>query len=196
MPSEPDKTHLLIVQDDQGRRGFILEGARYSIGRDPDCDIRLASQFVSRHHALIVQHTQPDGSHDYRILDGRYRVIQGRLCVKPSANGLMINGRKLIKHTLQDQDEVVFGPKISATYRLLKRDPDPTVPPEPDEFDITLIHPGMVGDPEDLPLLDELLAELPDDEIQLLDDEDSPPDHEARPDARPVLQREAVDPSE
>lgn len=133
--------HLLIIEDDKGRREFPLEEAVYSVGRDPKADIRLSSQFVSRRHATLVRRHREDGSPYYRIVDGN---LKG----KPSANGLLINGRKLQAHDLEDEDEVVFGPQVTAKYYLLKRDCIPTGPP--DEFDITLISPGMVGDPEEL----------------------------------------------
>jgi pSer/pThr/pTyr-binding forkhead associated (FHA) protein len=140
MSLEPKQNHLLIIEDDKGRREFILDAPHYSIGRDPKCDIRLVSQFVSRRHATLVQLTQDDGSFTYRIVDGN---AKGR----PSANGLLINGRKLQAHDLTNEDEVVFGPKVRAIYYLLRRDAVVTVPP--DEFDITLISPNMIGDPED-----------------------------------------------
>jgi hypothetical protein len=112
----------------------------YSIGRDPKCDIRLVSQFVSRRHATLVQLPNEDGSYYYRIVDGN---LKG----KPSANGLLINGRKAQAHDLQDEDKVVFGPQVYAIYYSLKRDAISTVPP--DEFDITLISPNMVGGADD-----------------------------------------------
>jgi|GEM_PF-211573 len=132
--------HLLIVEDNKGRREYTLDGSIYSIGRDPKCDIRLVSQFVSRRHATLVQLPNDDGSYYYRIVDGN---LKGR----PSANGLLINGRKLQAHDLEDEDKIIFGPNVYAVYYLLKRDAISTVPP--DEFDITLISPNMVGDPED-----------------------------------------------
>lgn len=140
MPAEAHHSHLLIIEDDKGRQEFILDGPVYSIGRDPKCDIRLVSQFVSRRHATLVQLPGEDGSHYYRIVDGN---LKG----KPSANGLMINGRKLQAQDLSNEDEVVFGPQVRAIYYLLQRDAVFTVPP--DEFDITLISPNMVGEPED-----------------------------------------------
>ncbi|MBD1912703.1 FHA domain-containing protein [Leptolyngbya sp. PL-A3] len=137
----PRHNHLLIVEDNKGRREYTLDSSVYSIGRDPKCDIRLVSQFVSRRHATLVQLPNEDGSYYYRIVDGN---LKGR----PSANGLLINGRKLQAHDLQDEDKIVFGPQVYAVYYLLKRDAISTVPP--DEFDITLISPNMVGDPEDI----------------------------------------------
>lgn len=140
MPLEPHQNHLFIIKDDKGRREFVLDGPVYSIGRDPKCDIRLVSQFVSRRHATLVQLPNDDGTYYYRIVDGN---LKGR----PSANGILINGRKLQARDLKNEDEIVFGPQVRAIYYLLKRDAISTVPP--DEFDITLISPNMVGDPED-----------------------------------------------
>jgi pSer/pThr/pTyr-binding forkhead associated (FHA) protein len=140
MPSEPQNSHMLIIEDDKGRREFNLDAPVYSIGRDPRCDVRLVSQFVSRRHATLVQLPKEDGSYYYRIVDGNLRG-------QASANGLLVNGRKLQSHDLQNSDEVIFGPQVRAIYYLLKREPIQTVPP--DEFDITLISPGMIGDPED-----------------------------------------------
>ncbi|EKQ66981.1 FHA domain-containing protein [Leptolyngbyaceae cyanobacterium JSC-12] len=140
MPIAPHQSHLLIIQDDKGRHEISLEGPKYTIGRDPSCEIRLVSQFVSRRHATLVQLPNDDGTYSYRIVDG---IPAG----KPSSNGLLINGRKLRAHNLQHEDRVVFGPKVSATYLLLKRDEVSTAPL--DEFDITLIGPNMIGEPEE-----------------------------------------------
>jgi len=140
MASDLPQNHLLIIEDDKGRREFVLNSPIYSIGRDPKCDIRLISQFVSRRHATLVQLPNEDGGFYYRIVDGN---LKG----KPSANGLLINGRKLQAHNLQNEDEIVFGPQVRAIYYLLSQDAVSAVPP--DEFDITLISPNMVGDPEE-----------------------------------------------
>ncbi|MBD2019514.1 FHA domain-containing protein [Leptolyngbya sp. FACHB-36] len=140
MPSEPRQNHFLIIQDDIGRREYALNASMYSIGRDPQCDIRLISQFVSRRHATLVQILNDDGSYYYRIVDGYPKG-------EPSVNGIRINGRKRKAHDLEHDDEIVFGPQVLATYLALKRDAYDTTPP--DEFDITLISPGMVDEPED-----------------------------------------------
>ncbi len=141
MPAKSNQNHLLIIEDEKGRKEYTLEEPVYSIGRDPDVDIRLFSQFVSRRHATLVRREREDGSFYYRIVDGN-------LFGKASANGLVINGHKLQAHDLEDEDEVVFGPQVSAKYYILKRDSVPTGPP--DEFDITLISPNMMGgDSED-----------------------------------------------
>lgn len=101
MLSDTRHNHVLIVEDDQGRHKHILEAPVYLIGRDPKCDIRLISQFVSRCHARLIQVPHDDGSFSYSIVDGN----EG----KPSANGLLINGRKLQAYKLQHEDEIMFG---------------------------------------------------------------------------------------
>lgn len=138
MPVESHFSHLLIIEDDKGRREFVLDAETYSIGRDPRCDLRLISQFVSRHHASLVKRIQGDGNFNYEILDGD---SEGKT---KSANGLLINGRKLTSHYLRNEDEIVFGPKVRAVYYNLSREAILTAPP--DEFDITLISPNMLGD--------------------------------------------------
>jgi pSer/pThr/pTyr-binding forkhead associated (FHA) protein len=104
MSSESQLSNILIVEDSKGRREIMLDGSVYSIGRDPKCDIRLSSQFVSRHHATLVQLPRDDNTFYYRIVDGN---LKG----KPSANGMLINGRKLQAHDLKNEDEIVFGPQ-------------------------------------------------------------------------------------
>lgn len=142
MASESQLSSILIVEDDKGRREFSLDGSLYSIGRDPKCDIRLASQFVSRHHATIVQLPQDDDKTFF------YRIVDGNLKGKPSANGMLINGRKVQAHDLKNEDEIVFGPQARAIYYQLRRDAPPSAMP-PDEFDITLISPSMVDELDD-----------------------------------------------
>ncbi|HEY9637634.1 MAG TPA: FHA domain-containing protein [Coleofasciculaceae cyanobacterium] len=128
-PSEPQEVHLLIVEDDKGTREYPLAGDRYSIGRDSSCNIRLYSMFVSRRHATLVQQRREDGNYNYQIVDGN---LQGQL----SANGILVNGRKLPAHELEHGDKIIFGPGVSAEYRRLTGPLDP--------FDITLIDPGMI----------------------------------------------------
>ena len=115
MTLESFQTHVFVIQDDHGRRELKLEEVTYSIGRDPKCDIRLASQFVSRRHATLLQLPNEDGTRYCRIVDGTLRG-------SPSANGLLINGRKVSTHDLRNGDEVIFGPQVRATYYLLEGD--------------------------------------------------------------------------
>ncbi|MEM9264228.1 MAG: FHA domain-containing protein [Cyanobacteria bacterium P01_F01_bin.13] len=140
MASGSHLSSILIIEDSKGRREIVLDGSVYSVGRDAKCDIRLDSQFVSRHHATLVQLPRDDESYYYRIVDGN---LKG----KPSANGMLINKRKLQAHNLENGDEIVFGPQARAIYYQLRRDTTSTVPP--DEFDITLISPNMIVEEDD-----------------------------------------------
>lgn len=138
----PQKEHFLIVEDDKGRQEILLRNPAYSLGRAHTCDIRLRSQFISRHHATLYKQLRQDGTSYYQIVDGD---AQGRA----SANGLIVNGRKMSTHDLKHGDEVVFGPQVLAIYQYRQRDKFPTMPSN-DPFDITLIDPAMmINDDED-----------------------------------------------
>ncbi|MBF2067646.1 MAG: FHA domain-containing protein [Calothrix sp. C42_A2020_038] len=143
MAAETNESHLLIIEDDQGRKEVMLERPVYSIGRDRECDICLNSQFVSRRHAILVRLPRDDNSQSYY-----YRIVDGDSKGKPSANGLVINGRKLPAHDLRNEDEIVFGPQVRAIYYLLK-DSMRTGQTDSSEYDITLINPGMTEDIDD-----------------------------------------------
>ncbi|HEY9873143.1 MAG TPA: FHA domain-containing protein [Candidatus Obscuribacterales bacterium] len=133
--------HLLIIEDDNGRQEITLESNLYSIGRDAKCDIRLFSQFVSRTHATLVRRSREDGSHYYRIIDGD---LKG----KTSANGILINGRKFKAYDLKHKDEIVFAPQVLAIYYLQIQDPQPQQPTN--EFDISLTNGNIIEEPEKL----------------------------------------------
>jgi pSer/pThr/pTyr-binding forkhead associated (FHA) protein len=143
MAADPNENHLLIIEDDQGRKEFPLEDPVYSIGRDRECNIRLMSQFVSRRHATLVRLPRDHNSHSYY-----YRIVDGDAKGKPSSNGLMVNGRKMTAHDLRNEDEIVFGPQVRAIYYLLRNTQRPGQT-DSSEYDITLINPGMTEDLED-----------------------------------------------
>lgn len=143
MAADSNENHLLIIEDDQGRKEFPLEDPVYSIGRDRECNIRLMSQFVSRRHATLVRLPRDHNSHTYY-----YRIVDGDAKGKPSSNGLMVNGRKMPNHDLRNEDEIVFGPQVRAIYYLLRNTQRPGQT-DSSEYDITLINPGMTEDLED-----------------------------------------------
>lgn len=140
MAEQKSQTHLLIYEDDKGRNEFILEESTYSVGKSPECHLRLKSPFVSRRHATLRRIENPDGTYSYKIIDGD---PDG----KPSSNGILINGRKISAHVLQDQDEIVLGPNVKVTYHFLNREPVVSAPDDL-EFDITLISPNMIDEEE------------------------------------------------
>ena len=141
--AKPLQEHILIILDDAGRREVLLSETFYTIGRSPRADIRIKSQFVSRIHAVLVRKSSDDVQAAYRIIDGD-EDGQG------SVNGLMINGKKVQEHTIQTGDEIVMGPQVSVRYEYRRRDQFGTIPGN-EQFDITLIDPGMIEDEEEIP---------------------------------------------
>lgn len=141
-PVQPHKAHIIIVEDDKGKREILLRKSVYSIGRSKQCDIKINSAFVSRHHATIQRKFDEEGYVYYEIMDGDG---QG----KSSANGILVNARKVANQRLKHGDQIVFGPQISIIYQYCQRDIFPSLPPD-DPFDITLIDPAMmIGELED-----------------------------------------------
>lgn len=144
MAVETNESHLLIIEDDQGRKEFTLENPVYSIGRDRECNIRLVSQFVSRRHATLVRLPKEQNSQSFY-----YRIVDGDAKGKLSSNGLMINGRKIPSQDLKNEDEIIFGPQVRAIYYLL-RNSQRSGQTDASEYDITLINPGMTEDIEEI----------------------------------------------
>jgi pSer/pThr/pTyr-binding forkhead associated (FHA) protein len=62
------------------------------VGRADDCDIRLDSKYVSRHHAILVQH------------EGKVAIEDLR-----SSNGIFVNTRKVNRCDLRPGDTVTIG---------------------------------------------------------------------------------------
>lgn len=102
---------VFTIEDDLGRREIFLEREQYLVGRDPQSDIRLHSQFVSRHHAVLTKIVKADNTVVYQIVDGSQDG-------KPSTNGIIINGQKCKTANLKSGDVIVFGPRVQATYNL------------------------------------------------------------------------------
>jgi hypothetical protein len=74
----------------KGTEYAIQDG--FLIGRDPDCQINTRDQTTSRKHAQISR--EKDG---YRLVD------------LESANGMLINKRKLRSHYIKHNDEITMG---------------------------------------------------------------------------------------
>jgi len=110
---EQEQQHLqylvLVIEDDWGRRELILENDQYVLGRDPEGDIQLHSQFVSRQHATLTRFSNADGHCGYRIVDGNPNG-------KPSTNGILINGRKVAAKDLAPGDAIILGPGVSLSF--------------------------------------------------------------------------------
>ncbi|MEL6927486.1 MAG: FHA domain-containing protein [Cyanobacteria bacterium J06600_6] len=139
-PAKHREEHVLIVTDSKGYREIRLKEPAYSLGRGQQCDILLQSQFVSRHHATLIEREAEESTY--------YRIVDGNSEGKTSVNGLLINGKKVRFHDLRNGDKVVFGPQVEAVYEYREYDVFPTIPPD-DPYDITLIDPAMIVDEEE-----------------------------------------------
>jgi PAS domain S-box-containing protein len=102
--------HLLLIEDQKGKRTVALEAATCTIGRGENNTIVLASETISRNHAILLRVTTPQAvTHQFRIVDGN---LQG----KRSTNGISINGKRCYSHNLVHGDVIVFGSNIMARY--------------------------------------------------------------------------------
>lgn len=86
------KYFLLLIDSGVVVKKLALDKGRYIIGRGDDADLTISSKDVSRYHAAL----------NY---DGLTFIIEDL----KSTNGTFVNGRKIIKHTLQIEDEIVIG---------------------------------------------------------------------------------------
>lgn len=115
MKSDPPKKwrHLLIIEDQEGRRTIHLEASTYTIGRHPSNTIVLKSPLISRQHAVLLRVLDPNsGNFFFRLIDGD---LQGRR----SVNGLTVNGKPCQSHILQHKDLIVFGGDVRARYHAI-----------------------------------------------------------------------------
>lgn len=100
-PLPEGATRLLIQGDGTGPEIVHVLGRKTSIGRTPDNDLQLDAKFVSRHHAVV--------------LAGPLQTIIEDL---NSTNGVLVNGRRITRHTLRDGDQIAIG---RAHYRFSLR---------------------------------------------------------------------------
>ena len=95
---------VLTVREEGGALRHVFE-ERAVIGRDPDCDIRLASRSVSRRHALVEK--TPNG---WVVRD------------LGSANGTRVNGARVTEAPLVAGAAVMFG-EVEALFAVESREP-------------------------------------------------------------------------
>ncbi len=110
--------HILIIEDQKGRRIVSLENSTYAVGRDSRNSIVIYDYQVSRVHATLLRRTDYQNNQDF------YRVIDGDLQGKRSTNGLFINGKTCLTHDLKHGDLVKFGGRAKATYQIISNTAD------------------------------------------------------------------------
>ncbi len=99
----PDGATRLLVRADGESEVVHVLGRRTSIGRTPDNDVQIDTQFVSRHHAMILAGPQETVIEDLN-----------------STNGVLVNGRRVTRQRLRDGDAVMFG---KTQFRFALRSP-------------------------------------------------------------------------
>ena len=95
--------HLLVIEDNEGKRAISLEAAIYSIGRSTTNSIVLHSHLVSRQHATLVVTENPPL---FRLVDGNLQGIR-------RTNGLIVNGQHCFERELSHKDEIIFADKFT-----------------------------------------------------------------------------------
>ncbi|MDG2992362.1 EAL domain-containing protein [Candidatus Synechococcus calcipolaris G9] len=105
--------HLLVIQDEQGRRTVSLDSGTYSLGRHPSNTIVVHSQMVSRQHAMLLRVLDPEsGNYFFRLIDGD---LQG----KRSVNGTTVNGKACTSCILKHRDLIIFAGDVRARYHAV-----------------------------------------------------------------------------
>jgi diguanylate cyclase (GGDEF)-like protein len=112
MNQDQHNRHFLIIEDSQLQKIIELEASIYSLGRHSDCSIELNSPAVSRHHATLIKRDLPNQEYGYILIDGN---LEG----KKSQNGILVNGLKIVRHLLENNDLIVLGTEeVKAIYQI------------------------------------------------------------------------------
>jgi sigma-B regulation protein RsbU (phosphoserine phosphatase) len=86
---------LQILKGEDEGKIVSIEGDRFVIGRNPDCQIHIVSNSVSREHALIER------------VQGRYYITDGDSDGRPSRNGTYVNNQPITSRTaLKHNDRI------------------------------------------------------------------------------------------
>lgn len=91
-PSDPRVASLKVISGSLSGREYRLTNERYSIGRDPESDIIIDQQEVSRRHADVIRMAS-----EYVVTD----------C--GSANGVFVNNLRLDRAVLAHGDVFQIG---------------------------------------------------------------------------------------
>jgi len=98
---------VLVGLDDRMPESHLLSNGVVIVGNSRDCDIQIQSQFISRHHAQLVNTDKG--------------CVLGDL---NSTNGTFVNSRRINKRVLRAGDVVTIG---KHRFRFEERSGEPTV---------------------------------------------------------------------
>ncbi len=116
--SSPVLAHLLLSRKGESIGEYKLTPGRFLIGRTQENDLQIDSQFISRHHAQIINNS---GSSVIEDLN--------------STNGITHNGKRIRRRVLNDGDvlqigehELAYMDERQTRARSRSRNPDDAVP--------------------------------------------------------------------
>jgi type II secretory pathway predicted ATPase ExeA len=118
---DPPRAHLLVSRGGKTLAKVPL-GQRTLLGRSEHNDVCLASPYLSRHHAAIVG--TPEG---YYVVDLN------------SVNGLVLNGKRVERAVLADEDVLAVGP-----FRIKVRIPEWIPNGDPLPADASLVDTALL----------------------------------------------------
>ena len=110
-------TEVLVTQGGAEVARRTCEPGEYCIGREPDCDIRIESEQISRHHAKLILHVDSAEVQDLGSSNGTFlneKKVVGAMPVKPGD-----------KVQIGDATLEVLWPAVSVTEALQR-----LLPPE------------------------------------------------------------------
>jgi hypothetical protein len=96
----PDGAAPLFIRTGEPEVVHVL-GRKTTIGRTPENDVQIDAQYISRHHAVI-------------LAERTHTIIEDL----NSTNGVIVNGRRVLRQALKDGDIVLIG---KAPFRFAVR---------------------------------------------------------------------------
>jgi chromosome segregation ATPase len=96
----PEGAVPLFIRTGESEVVHVL-GRKTTIGRTPENDVQIDAQYISRHHAVI-------------LAERTHTIIEDL----NSTNGVIVNGRRVLRQTLKDGDIVLIG---KAPFRFAVR---------------------------------------------------------------------------
>ena len=88
----PEGAVRLLIRADGDTEVVHVLSRKTTIGRAEESDLQIDAKFISRHHAVI-------------LAGPNYTIIEDL----NSTNGVLVNNRRVTRHTLKDGDTVAIG---------------------------------------------------------------------------------------
>lgn len=88
----PEGAVRLLIRADSDTEVVHVLSRKTTIGRTSDNDLQIETKFISRHHAVI-------------LAGPNYTIVEDL----NSTNGVLVNNRRVTRHTLKDGDNVTIG---------------------------------------------------------------------------------------